>query len=164
MHTLNPILKFFLVLFFIIATILSSSTISHIFLIAFLIIIIYSTKIPLIKYLKVILFISGILLITFIIIFIVCSIGVAVLWWLSDLIINLPIVKQLDTLGGVVFGALNGILIVFVAVSVLGVTSQYILRDKPYEERRQIVNGTFVYKHFEKFNPITGLLSSGDKK
>lgn len=100
----------------------------------------------------------------FIIIFIVCSIGVAVLWWLSDLIINLPIVKQLDTLGGVVFGALNGILIVFVAVSVLGVTSQYILRDKPYEERRQIVNGTFVYKHFEKFNPITGLLSSGDKK
>lgn len=67
MHTLNPILKFFLVLFFIIATILSSSTISHIFLIAFLIIIIYSTKIPLIKYLKVILFISGILLITFII-------------------------------------------------------------------------------------------------
>ena len=100
----------------------------------------------------------------FIIIFIVCAIGVAVLWWLSDLIINLPIVKQLDTLGGVVFGALNGILIVFVAVSVLGVSSQYILRDKTYEERQSIVNGTFVYKHFKKINPITELLTTDENK
>ncbi|MBQ6052937.1 MAG: CvpA family protein [Clostridia bacterium] len=100
----------------------------------------------------------------FIIIFIVCAVGVAVLWWLSDLIINLPIIKQLDTLGGVVFGALNGILIVFIAVSVLGVTSQYILKDKSYEDRQQIVSGTFVYKHFKKINPITGLLTQDDNK
>ena len=101
--------------------------------------------------------------IAFIIIFIVCAIGVAVLWWLSDLIINLPIIKQLDTLGGIVFGALNGILIVFVTVSVLGVSSQYILRDKSYEERQTIVSGTYVYKHFKKINPITGLLN-GDRE
>ncbi|MBO4392617.1 MAG: CvpA family protein [Clostridia bacterium] len=100
----------------------------------------------------------------FIIIFIVCSVGVAVLWWLSDLIINLPIVKQLDTLGGAVFGALNGVLIVFLTVAVLGVTSQYILKDKSYEDRQTIVSGTFIYKHFKKINPVTDLLSQDDIK
>ncbi len=100
----------------------------------------------------------------FIIIFIVCAVGVAVLWWLSDLIINLPIIKQLDTLGGVIFGALNGVLIIFLVVSVLGVSSQYILKDKSYEERQSIVSGTLVYKQFKKINPITGLLSSDENK
>ncbi|MBQ2720744.1 MAG: CvpA family protein [Clostridia bacterium] len=94
----------------------------------------------------------------FLIIFIVCAIGVAVLWWLSDLIINLPIVRQLDTLGGFVFGALNGILIVFVTVSVIGLTSQYLLKDMTYEEKQNIVEGTILYEQFQNINPITSLL------
>ena len=100
----------------------------------------------------------------FIIIFLVCAIGVAVLWWLSDLIINLPIVRQVDTLGGIVFGALNGILVVFVAVSVIGVTSQYILKDKTYEERQSIAQNTILYQRFKKINPISGLLNGDTKK
>lgn len=100
----------------------------------------------------------------FLIIFIVCSVGVAVLWWLSDLIINLPIVRQIDTLGGAVFGALNGILVVFVTVSVIGLSSQYLLKDMTYEDRESIVEGTILYEQFKNINPITSLIESDSNK
>lgn len=103
-------------------------------------------------------------IVAFLIIFIVCAIGVAVLWWLSDLIINLPIIRQLDTLGGAVFGALNGILIVFVTVSVIGLSSQYVLKDFTYEDRNAIVDGTVLYEQFRNINPITSLIESDSNK
>ncbi len=96
----------------------------------------------------------------FVIIFLVCSVAVAVLWWLSDLIINLPIVRQLDALGGIVFGTLNGILIVFITVSVISISSQYVLKNSTYEDRESIVEGTVLYEQFKKWNPITGLIVS----
>ena len=100
----------------------------------------------------------------FLIIFIVCSVGVAVRWWLSDLIINLPIIRQLDTLGGAVFGVLNGILIVFVTVSVIGLSTQYVLKDLTFEDRKAIVDGTILYEQFQNINPITSLIESDSNK
>jgi len=95
----------------------------------------------------------------FIIIFIICSIGVAVLWWLSDLIINLPIVHILDKFGGIIFGLLNGILIVFVVTAVFGLSSQYLLKSIPVEDQDSIVKRTVVYKYFKSVDPIADLLS-----
>ena len=70
-HALNPILKFLLVILFIIATFMATSMISHIFLIAFLLIIMIATNIPFTKYIKVLLMTSWILILVFLIDFLI---------------------------------------------------------------------------------------------
>ena len=95
--------------------------------------------------------------IAFALIFLICCIAVWILWWLSDFIINLPVIRQLDKLGGVVFGVLNSFLIAFVVVAVLNVGSGYLMKDRSLESRQKITENTMIYKHFNEYNPLNAI-------
>ena len=95
--------------------------------------------------------------IAFALIFVICCIAIAILWWLSDLIINVPIIRQLDRLGGVVFGILNSFLVAFVVVAVINIGSSYFMKDRTLESRQKITENTMIYKHFNEYNPLNAL-------
>ena len=99
-------------------------------------------------------------IIAFIIIFILCSIAVSIIWWLSDLIVNIPVLRQLDKLGGAIFGILNGILLTFIVVSIVNISSIYILKDKTIEQRTDILDKTFIYKSVNDINPLNRFFNS----
>lgn len=98
--------------------------------------------------------------IAFAFIFAVCCIAVSVLWWLSDLIVNVPIIRQLDKIGGLVFGVLNSFLMVFVVVAVINIGSNYFMKDRTLESRRKITENTLIFKHFNEYNPLNSLFIS----
>ncbi len=95
--------------------------------------------------------------IAFALIFVICCIAISVLWWLSDLIVNVPIVRQLDKLGGVIFGILNSFLVAFVVVAVVNIGSNYFMKDRTLESRQKITENTIIYKHFNEYNPLNTL-------
>ena len=100
--------------------------------------------------------------IAFALIFIICSIAIVVLLWLSDLIVNIPIVRQLDKLGGVVFGILNSFLLAFVVVAIINIGSNYFMKDKTLESRQKITENTLIYKHFNEYNPLNAMFVTWD--
>ena len=95
--------------------------------------------------------------VAFALIFLLCCIAISVLWWLSDLIINIPIIRQLDKLGGVVFGIMNSFLIAFVAVAVINIGSSYFMKNRTLESRQKITENTMLFKHFNEYNPLNTL-------
>ncbi|MDF2686391.1 MAG: putative rane protein [Clostridia bacterium] len=99
-------------------------------------------------------------IIAFIIIFILCCIVVSIIWWLSDLIVNIPVIRQLDKLGGALFGIVNGILLTFIIVSIINISSTYILKDRTAEQRQSILDKTFIYKIVNDINPLNSLFNS----
>lgn len=100
--------------------------------------------------------------IAFALIFIICCIAVWILWWLSDLIVNIPIIRQLDKLGGVIFGIMNSFLMAFVVVAVLNVASGYLMKDRSLESRQKITENTIIYKHFNEYNPLNAIFVAWD--
>ena len=98
--------------------------------------------------------------IAFALIFLICCIAVSVLWWLSDFIVNMPIIRQLDKVGGVVFGILNSFLISFVVVAVLNVSSGYFMKNRTLESRQKITENTIIYKYFNEYNPLNTIFVS----
>lgn len=99
-------------------------------------------------------------IIAFLIIFLICIIAVNILWWLSDLIVNIPVIRQLDCFGGIIFGIINAFLVSFILVSVMNVSLVYILKDKTYEERENIKQNTFIYKNIDNINPLNSLFEN----
>lgn len=100
--------------------------------------------------------------IAFALIFLICCIAVSVLWWLSDFIVNMPIIRQLDKVGGVVFGILNSFLIAFVVVAVLNVSSGYFMKNRTLESRQKITENTMIYKYFNEYNPLNAVFVTWD--
>lgn len=97
--------------------------------------------------------------IAFIILFIACVIAVKILWWLSDLIANVPIVRRFDRLGGTIVGVIAGCLIIFILVSVLKIVLPFALKDLPSVHENVIVSRTFVYRNLLAINPLNALFS-----
>ena len=97
--------------------------------------------------------------IAFALIFIIASLGIFLLSLLIHLIVQLPVIRHLDKTGGGVLGALSGLLLVFVLVSVFSAGTKYFLRGKTDEEREQITQGTILYKVFEDINPLQNILN-----
>jgi len=98
--------------------------------------------------------------IAFAVIFLICCVAVSILWWLSDFIINMPIIRQLDKVGGLIFGILNSFLISFVVVAVLNVGSGYFMKDRTLESRQKITENTIIYKYFNEYNPLNAIFVS----
>jgi len=98
--------------------------------------------------------------IAFAIIFAGCTIIVTVVWWLSDLIIKVPVIKQADKIGGLILGVFNALMLTFVLISIFNVTSFYMFKDKTVEQRENIINRTAVYKILDKVNPINSLFDN----
>lgn len=97
--------------------------------------------------------------IAFALIFILCCIAVAILWWLSDFIINLPIIRHLDKLGGAAVGIVNAFLLSFIAVSVISLGSHYFMKDRTLESQQRIEENTVIYKYFNEYNPFKSIFN-----
>lgn len=90
---------------------------------------------------------------TFIIIFFVLKFGLKFISFLADLITKLPIIKQLDKAGGIVFGLLRGGIIVVVIFAVISLASPLI--DTSYIETiNNSIIGAYLYNH----NLLLGLI------
>lgn len=96
--------------------------------------------------------------IAFVIIFLICMIGLAVLWWLSDIVTNIPVLKQIDQTGGAILGIINAAVLTFVFVAVINLASGYIFRSLSLTEIENITDGTFLFSLFNKINPINTFL------
>ncbi len=100
--------------------------------------------------------------IAFIIIFILCKIAVKLLWWLSNAIINVPIVKHFDRLGGTVIGIVAGLLLTFVAVAVVNISFSYLLKNMSVTQKNDIVQKTVIYRNLNDINPLNSVFSQWD--
>ncbi len=93
-------------------------------------------------------------IIAFVLIFLACSIAIALLWWLSDFVANLPVIRKMDKTGGALVGVLNGFLISFITVALINITSGFLMKDTSLETRDEIMSNTVVYEFFNDINPL----------
>jgi len=101
--------------------------------------------------------------VAFIIIFILCKIAVKLLWWLSNAIINVPIVKHFDRLGGTVVGIAAGLLLTLVTVSVVNISFSYLLKNMSVSQKNEIVQRTVIYRNLNEINPLNSVFSEWEK-
>jgi len=100
--------------------------------------------------------------IAFLIIFILAKIAIKVLWWLSDLIANVPIVKHFDRLGGTIVGIVAAILMTFVAVAVVNISFSYLLKDMTVAQKQEIIDRTVIYRNINEINTLNSVFETWD--
>ncbi|MBO5221256.1 MAG: CvpA family protein [Clostridia bacterium] len=100
--------------------------------------------------------------IAFAVLFIAAMIAILVISLFSRFLNNLPIIKNVDKLGGGILGAVTGILMCFIVVAIISTASQYVLKDQTPEDRTAIRENTIVYKLFYNLDPLTGLFETTD--
>lgn len=90
---------------------------------------------------------------TFIILFIVLKFALKFISFLADLITKIPIIKQLDKAGGIIFGLIKGCLIVVVIFAIISLASPLI--DSSYIATiNNSIIGSYLYNH----NLLLGLI------
>lgn len=99
-------------------------------------------------------------LIAFVVIFVVCYLAVLLIWWLSDLIVNVPVIRQFDKLGGAILGVLGGVIVVFVLISVFNLAAPYLLPDMTLEEQQTMFNNTYLYSALSDVNPLNRIFGN----
>lgn len=93
--------------------------------------------------------------VAFIVIYIGCLIAIGILWLVAEMVTKIPGIKQLDKLGGLLLGVINGVLIVFVLSSVLNFSLTVYLNGHTFSDRQKMIDNTMVYKHIEQINPLS---------
>ena len=96
------------------------------------------------------------------VIFLAAMIAISVITLFSKFLTNLPIVKKLDKLGGVILGIVTGALISFIVVAVISTGSKYVLRDYSAQRLDTIREKTVLYKLVLRMDPLTGLFEAAD--
>lgn len=92
--------------------------------------------------------------IAFVVIFLLALIAINILVWLLDFVVNLPVLRQINKLGGAVLGVINGIIFVFLLSGIISVSIGYIMKDKSSEEINSITESTLIYKTVNSINPV----------
>lgn len=92
--------------------------------------------------------------VAFLIIYIGCMIAISILWLVAEMVTKIPGIKQLDKLGGLLLGVVNGLIFVFVLSSVLNFTMTVFLNGHTYSDKQKMVENTMIYKHVEQLNPL----------
>ncbi len=89
--------------------------------------------------------------VTAIVLFIVVKIVLGIIVSLLDFVANLPILKQFNEIGGIIYGAARGILIIGIIVLLMGVFTKM----KPESDLNEKIQDTFltkiVYENIVKF-------------
>ncbi|PWM43060.1 MAG: hypothetical protein DBX47_07625 [Clostridiales bacterium] len=91
----------------------------------------------------------------FLIIFVLSLILFRLLFWLASFIAKIPIIRNFDTAGGMLFGVIKAILLSFVLIMVVHTIYPYTLEKVTGYTYKQVTEKTIVYKTFEKFNPLS---------
>ena len=98
--------------------------------------------------------------IAFVVIFILALIAINIIVWLLDFVVELPIFRQINKIGGIVLGAINGILFVFILAGVINISIGYIMNDRTAEEIDKIEESTVIYKTVNSINPVRMIFDS----
>lgn len=98
--------------------------------------------------------------IAFVVIFILALIAINIIVWLLDFVVELPILRQINKIGGIVLGAINGILFVFILAGVINISIGYIMNDRTEEEIDKIEESTVIYKTVNSINPVRMIFDS----
>lgn len=79
--------------------------------------------------------------------FIIVRIALMIISALTDLLTDLPGIKQFDKLGGIIYGALKGILIIYVLLALISLISPAIEQTGIVTEINKSYIGDFLYNH-----------------
>lgn len=89
-----------------------------------------------------------------IVLFIVIRIALILLNFITDKLADLPIIKQFNELGGIVYGALEGILIIYVILAILF----FIISVNNNEVLNEAINTSFVTKFMYAHNILLKII------
>lgn len=92
--------------------------------------------------------------IAFAVIFAAAMLAILVISLFSKFLNNLPIIRQMDKLGGGILGGITGILFCFILVAIVSTGSKYVLRNKTPSEHAKIRQNTILYKVFYAIDPL----------
>ena len=92
--------------------------------------------------------------VAFLIIYIGCLIAISILVLVAEMVTKIPGIKQLDKLGGLLFGVVNGLILVFVLSSVMSFSMTVFLNSHTYSDKQKMTENTMIYKHIENINPL----------
>ena len=93
-------------------------------------------------------------LITFIGIFTIVRVALFALTFIADAITSLPILKQIDDLGGIIYGLVKALIIVYVALSILF----FVVGLTANETISTAIESSFVTKFFYNNNILLNLI------
>ena len=93
-------------------------------------------------------------ILVFIGLFIVARIALNFVKALANLLTRLPLIKQCDKIGGVVYGIAEGLLIIFIALALITVISTIVNRYEILE----IVNNSYFAKYLNEYNVLLNII------
>ena len=89
--------------------------------------------------------------ITGLILFIVVQIALSVVITLMDFVANLPILKQFNEIGGIIYGIVRGVIIICVCILLMGVFAKINPESKVEEKISNSYLTQIIYKNIVKF-------------
>ncbi len=89
--------------------------------------------------------------ITALVLFLIVKIILSIVISLMDFIANLPILKQFNEVGGIIYGGIRGIIIVFICILLMGVITKVNPENKLNETIEDTYITKIVYKKIVKF-------------
>lgn len=94
---------------------------------------------------------SAVNIITAIVLFVIVKIALSIVISLMDFVAKLPILKQFNEIGGIIYGILRGVLIVCVCILVMGVVARINPENKLNNEIQNSYLTKNIYKNIVKF-------------
>lgn len=98
--------------------------------------------------------VKSIEILTIIGLFIVARIALILLTFITDLITSLPILKQFNEIGGVLYGIVKSLLIIYFLLAIIFI----IISSTGNIKIAEIINSTFITKFFYEHNLILNIL------
>lgn len=98
--------------------------------------------------------------ISFIGLYLLSSVIIFVIKQISNLLTSLPVIKQFDKIGGGIIGAINAIIIVYIALGIVKVVGVTVKNPTLIKE----VNNSIITKIIFDKNPVESIITSISKK
>jgi uncharacterized membrane protein required for colicin V production len=86
--------------------------------------------------------------------FIIARIAVSFIKALTNLLTRLPLIKQCDKIGGVIYGILEGLLILFIALALI----TFISTISNNYEVMEIINNSYIAKYLNDYNILLNII------
>ena len=92
-------------------------------------------------------------IITGLILFIIIRIALILLGFLTDTLSNIPIIKQFNEIGGIIYGLAKGVIIIYLLLTIIFIVSSM----KENNIVTEAINNSYITKLLYENNPIIGL-------
>lgn len=97
-------------------------------------------------------------IIAFVIIFAICMIVVRLIARAADVVFKIPLIRQINELGGAAVGAVKAVLVMFVVCTLVTISLPiFSMQEKP-PITNNTIDSTYVFKYIYQVNPLTQLL------